>query len=140
MKLLSRLAVAALLIVGLNACQGKKSAQSSSSKSLNAVHFDFDHSNIKSDMVGVMNGNAGYLQKHEKTSVTIEGHCDSRGTNEYNLALGDRRASQTKQFLVKKGIESSRMKAVSYGEEKPVCHQEDESCWWKNRRADFGNK
>ena len=66
MKLLSRLAVAALLIVGLNACQGKKSAQSSSSKSLNAVHFDFDHSNIKSDMVGVMNGNAGYLSKHEK--------------------------------------------------------------------------
>ena len=69
--------------------------------------------------------------------VTIEGHCDERGTNEYNLALGDRRSRATRDYLINLGSDPSRMKTISYGEERPACMEHDESCWWQNRRAVF---
>jgi peptidoglycan-associated lipoprotein len=80
---------------------------------------------------------AAWLRANPNAAVTIEGHCDERGTNEYNLALGDRRADSAKSYLVDLGIAASRLTTVSYGEERPVCSQQNEECWSKNRRAHF---
>lgn len=80
---------------------------------------------------------ASYLQKYPKLRVIIEGHCDERGTNEYNFALGQKRADSAKQYLITLGIISSRIDIISYGEEKPLCTEQNESCWQKNRRAHF---
>ncbi|MDO8518659.1 MAG: peptidoglycan-associated lipoprotein Pal [Deltaproteobacteria bacterium] len=103
---------------------------------LNTVYFDFDESTIRDDQVDTLLGNAAVL-KDGSMSVTVEGHCDERGTNEYNLALGDRRARGVKDYLVNLGVDSGRMSVASYGEERPVCMEHDESCWWQNRRAQF---
>ena len=80
---------------------------------------------------------AAWLRENSGVTVTIEGHCDERGTNEYNLALGDRRADSAKAFLVDLGIAASRLTTISYGEERPLCMQQDEECWSKNRRGHF---
>jgi len=80
---------------------------------------------------------AAWLRENADATVTIEGHCDDRGTNEYNLALGDRRADSTKAFLVDLGIGASRLTTISYGEERPLCMQQTEECWAKNRRGHF---
>ena len=80
---------------------------------------------------------AEWLRENSDTTVTIEGHCDARGTNEYNLALGDRRAESAKSFLVDLGIPASRLTTISYGEERPVCNQQNDECWTKNRRDNF---
>lgn len=104
---------------------------------LNRIHFDFDKSDIKSEYKKTLEDNAAWLKSHADTKITVEGHCDERGTEEYNMALGNRRASAAKSYLTSLGIDKGRMKTVSYGEEKPLetCH--NESCWWKNRRAEF---
>lgn len=115
------------------ACQ-KKTASTSG---LTRVHFDFDSASLKPDMVKVMDGNAGYLKKHANIKVVVEGHSDERGTNEYNLALGDRRANATKGYLVNKGVSTNRLRTVSYGEEKPLEKGHNEAAWYMNRRADF---
>jgi peptidoglycan-associated lipoprotein len=81
--------------------------------------------------------NARWLKAHPSYLVLIEGHCDERGTNEYNLALGERRAKATRDHLVSLGIEGSRITVISYGEERPVCTERTEGCWTKNRRAHF---
>lgn len=106
-------------------------------KGLNRIHFDFDKADIKPEYKKTLEGNAKYLKEHDKTNVTVEGHCDERGTEEYNIALGHRRAQAAKDYLVSLGIEKGRVKTKSYGEEKALesCH--NESCWWKNRRAEF---
>lgn len=104
---------------------------------LQRIHFDFDQSVIKTEYEPVLQGNAAYLKSHSGLNITIEGHCDERGTNEYNIALGDRRAKAAKRYLVNLGIGDNRMSTVSYGEERPLCTQHEESCWWQNRRAEF---
>ena len=101
------------------------------------VFFDYDSAVLSAAAQNVLKNKSIILGKYSGVSVTIEGHCDERGTNEYNLALGERRAESTKSFLVNLGINSSRFKTISYGEEKPLDAGHDESAWSKNRRAHF---
>ena len=101
------------------------------------IHFDFDKADIKSDQVGVLQGNANWLKSNPNVRFTIEGNCDERGSEEYNLGLGDRRANATKEFLISQGVAANRIMTVSYGEERPVCREETEGCWAMNRRAHF---
>lgn len=137
MKKIAKLAfIGVVTLLAVN-CQNKKiSSAPSSSSGLRSVYFDFDNSFIRNDQVSTLQGNAAYL-KSSSGSVTIEGHCDERGTNEYNLALGQRRSDTARDYLMNLGVSSGMMRTVSFGEEKPVCYDHDESCWWKNRRADF---
>ena len=102
-----------------------------------AVHFDFDKSSIRSDQRSTINRTAQLLDKYPSVKVLIEGHCDERGSNEYNLALGQRRADTAKLYLVDYGISGSRISTVSHGEERPVAAGHNESAWSKNRRAEF---
>ena len=102
------------------------------------VFFDFDQYAIRPDAVPVLEENAGFLKDTYKNfSVLIEGHCDERGTVEYNLELGKRRAQAVKDYLVDLGIEESRIQIVSYGKEKPFCAESEPSCWQQNRRGHF---
>ena len=101
------------------------------------IYYDFDKSTLKPAAQDNLMKKAAWLRANPNATVTIEGHCDERGTNEYNLALGDRRADSAKAFLVDLGIAASRLTTVSYGEERPVCTQHTEECWAKNRRAHF---
>jgi peptidoglycan-associated lipoprotein len=109
----------------------------SAPKGLLNVYFDYDRDNIRDDMRAVLEGNARWLRANSGASVKIEGHCDERGTNEYNLALGERRAQAVKRFLTSSGIEAGRISTISYGEERPVCTSQSESCYAQNRRANF---
>lgn len=118
-------------------CQQKKVKTAKKEVGLQRIHFDFDRSNIKSEYEPTLKTNAGWLQDHKDTNVTIEGHCDERGSIEYNIALGDRRANSTKGYMKNLGVASGRMSTISYGKERPLCTQHDESCWWQNRRAEF---
>jgi len=103
--------------------------------------FDYDSSDIRSDAQGVLNSNASALKQifndYPDDKVLVEGHCDERGTNEYNLALGDRRATAARDFLVNLGVPASKLSTVSYGEERQVCSDENEGCYQRNRRAHF---
>lgn len=101
------------------------------------IHFEFDKYDIKEEERPVMKEVAAILAKNRNIKVIIEGHCDERGTNEYNLGLGDRRANATKDYLVSLGIPSGKIETISYGEEKPLCSESSEECWTKNRRAHF---
>jgi len=104
---------------------------------LKDVHFDFDKYDIRPGDAKTLDGNAGWLKSNPNHLVLIEGHCDERGTNEYNLALGERRAKSTMNYLVSQGVQASRITIISYGEERPVCTQKTEECWAQNRRAHF---
>ncbi len=104
---------------------------------LRDVLFDFDEYNIRPDARPVLDSAAAFLNDNTELNIVIEGHCDERGTNEYNLALGERRAKSTKNYLVSLGVAPSRIITITYGEEKPVCTQHNESCWQRNRRAHF---
>jgi peptidoglycan-associated lipoprotein len=101
------------------------------------IHFDFDKYVLTPKAMMILDEKAAYLREHPEVRVLVEGHCDERGTNEYNLALGDRRANSAKTYLVKSGVGESRITTISYGEEQPLCMDHAESCWWKNRRAQF---
>ena len=101
------------------------------------IYFDFDRSDLRADAREGLQANAGYLKSNSSVQVTIEGNCDERGSNEYNLALGKRRAEAAYKYLVDLGVESSRMTTVSYGEEKPAVEGHNELAWAKNRRDDF---
>jgi peptidoglycan-associated lipoprotein len=101
------------------------------------IYFDFDQYDIRPDAQTVLQEISTYLLKNTPVKILIEGHCDDRGTNEYNLALGDRRARAVRDYLVALGISSGRIETLSYGEEKPVCMEQTEDCWAKNRRAHF---
>lgn len=97
--------------------------------------FDFDQHVLRDDARAVLQANAGWLRRWASTRITIEGHCDSRGTREYNLALGERRADAVRDYLVSLGVGSDRVLVVSKGEESPVCADEHEGCWQQNRRG-----
>lgn len=104
---------------------------------LDSIYFDFDKSNIRGDAQEILKKNAEILKGAQGVRVRIEGNCDERGTNEYNMALGERRANSARDYLVNLGIDKNILITVSYGEEKPVCTEHNESCWSKNRRVDF---
>jgi peptidoglycan-associated lipoprotein len=101
------------------------------------ILFDYDKYNINDEYKPVLQSISSWMMKNSSAKLLIEGHCDERGTNEYNLALGDRRAKATKDFLRSIGVSSARMDIISYGEEKPLCSDQNEGCWSKNRRAHF---
>jgi peptidoglycan-associated lipoprotein len=100
-------------------------------------YFDYNKADIRPDAGEALAKTADFLKNYPQVKVTIEGHCDERGSTEYNLALGDRRASATKNYLVSLGIAADRMNTVSYGKEKPLCTEHNEDCWQKNRRGHF---
>jgi peptidoglycan-associated lipoprotein len=104
---------------------------------LKDVFFDFDKYNIRPDAARTLEANANWLKSNPGVDVLIEGHCDERGTNEYNLALGERRARSTMNYLVSHGIQARRLTIISYGEERPACREQNEGCWSRNRRAHF---
>ena len=101
------------------------------------IYFDYDKADLKADAQATLENKAKFLQDNPSYSVTIEGNCDERGTNEYNLALGERRADAAKKFLNSLGISADRITTVSYGEEKPVASGHDETAWSQNRRDEF---
>ena len=104
---------------------------------LGEIHFDFDKSEIRDADRSVLDKNAENLKKFDFLRVTVEGHCDERGTAEYNLALGERRAKAAFDYLVSLGVPADRLKTVSYGKEIPLCHESNEDCWARNRRGHF---
>lgn len=99
--------------------------------------FDFDKSDVRPDARAALTRDADFFRQHPNIRFLIEGHCDERGTTEYNLGLGDRRANSAKAFLVSLGIAESRMETKSWGKERPFCMEHDEGCWQQNRRAHF---
>ena len=101
------------------------------------ILFEFDSASLSVEAQEILRAKAAWLRENPRARVIIEGHCDERGTNEYNLALGDRRAFSAKAFLVDLGIDESRLTTISYGEEKPIASGSTEEAWAKNRRAHF---
>jgi peptidoglycan-associated lipoprotein len=101
------------------------------------IFFDYDTDALRSDAQATLSKDASYLVSHTGVKVVIGGYCDERGSDEYNLALGQRRADSTKTALVQAGVAADRVRVISYGKEKPFCTQSDESCWQQNRRAGF---
>jgi len=97
--------------------------------------FDVDQTSIRDDARAILQTNAEWLRRWSSTRVTIEGHCDSRGTSEYNLALGERRAHAVRNYLIGLGVDANRLLVISKGEEAPACVEEDERCWQQNRRG-----
>jgi peptidoglycan-associated lipoprotein len=105
--------------------------------SVQDVFFDYDTYDIRGDAQAILSRDASYLASHPDVKVTIGGYCDERGSNEYNLALGQNRADAAKNALVTAGVAASRIKVISYGKEKPFCLESTEECWQQNRRAGF---
>jgi peptidoglycan-associated lipoprotein len=101
------------------------------------IFFDYDTYDIRTDAQGILSRDASYLVSHADVKVVIGGYCDERGSNEYNLALGQNRADAAKNALVSAGVAASRIRVVSYGKEKPFCSESTEECWQQNRRAGF---
>jgi len=106
-------------------------------QNMQTVYFDYDKADIRPDQVRSLQSDASWLKSHPGLKFTIEAGCDDRGTEEYNLGLGDRRANVVKEFLIKEGVPASNIKTVSWGEERPVCRDETEECYQRNRRAAF---
>lgn len=106
-------------------------------KTLRDIYFDYDKYDLTEESKNTVKELSQILTKNKNIKVIIEGHCDERGTNEYNLGLGDKRANAVKNYLMSLGIPSKRIETVSYGEEKPLCKENNEACWAKNRRAHF---
>jgi len=101
------------------------------------TYFDFDKSNLTPEAIGKLDKTAAWMQKNPKVKIEIAGNCDERGTNEYNMALGERRANSAKKYLVSMGIASDRLSTISYGEERPVDPGHNEAAWAKNRRDEY---
>lgn len=101
------------------------------------VHFDYNKSDIRANERPILEGVAGYMKGHAQLVIKVEGHCDERGSNEYNLALGERRALSIRSYLANLGVGPDRIYTISYGEERPLCTESNESCWAKNRRGHF---
>lgn len=106
-------------------------------KNVKDVLFDYDKSDIRSDQAPNAQGDAAFLLQHPSIKVLVEGHCDDRGSEEYNLALGTSRAESLKHALLQQGVSEDRVKTVSYGKEKPLCTQENDQCWQQNRVDHF---
>jgi peptidoglycan-associated lipoprotein len=124
-------AQAAAMGKGHDVLEGRTSAP------LLPIYFDFDKSNIRQDQRARLEKNASFLKQNKGVKVRIEGNCDERGTGEYNMALGERRAISAKKYLVNLGVHSDRIHTISYGEEKPLLYGHDEYSWAQNRRGDF---
>ncbi len=106
-------------------------------KAVKDVFFDYDRFNVRSDQMQHIQVDAQALQRFRDVKITVEGHCDERGSEEYNLALGAKRANAVEKALVQLGVPSSRIQTISYGKERPFCTKSDESCWQQNRRGHF---
>jgi peptidoglycan-associated lipoprotein len=106
-------------------------------QNIQAIYFDYDKAEIRPDQVSRLQSDAAWLKQHPGVKFTVEGNCDDRGSEEYNLALGDRRANAVKEFLVKEGVSQATITTVSYGEERPVCRDDNDNCFQQNRRAAF---
>ena len=104
---------------------------------LKEIFFSFDRYDLEGEARETLKVNADWLKRNPTVRIEIEGHCDERGTNEYNLALGAKRAQAAKDYLITLGIAADRLSTISYGEEIPVCKEQNESCWRQNRRARF---
>jgi len=160
-KLLLTLGCVVLLVFSVSACSKKQVKQETATSvpeesDLNAkefiepadidpalakifrdIYFDYDRFNLKPESKKALDGIAEWLKSNSSYRVLVEGHCDDRGTNEYNLALGERRANSAKAYLSGLGVAEMRISTISYGEEKPLCTEQAESCWSKNRRGHF---
>lgn len=101
------------------------------------INFDYDSSSLSPEARDILKTNANYFMRHRVSSIIIEGHCDERGTAEYNMALGERRAEETKKYLINLGVSESMMRTVSFGEENPLDPASNEEAWSQNRRAHF---
>ncbi len=121
----------------MNESDAYKRQHGRSSQGLSPIYFDFDQSTVRADMTDRMVGNAKFLKEQPSSHVIVEGNTDERGTNEYNLALGERRAQNTKQYLINLGVDPVRIRTISYGEEKPLFKGQDEESYSMNRRVDF---
>ena len=117
--------------------QEAKVLEGRTSAPLLPIYFDFDKSNIRPDQRERLEKNAEYLKQNKMAKARIEGNCDERGTNEYNVALGERRANSAKKYMMNLGIHGDRLHTISFGEEKPLLHGHDEYSWAQNRRDDF---
>jgi len=104
---------------------------------LKTINFDFDKSTLSTEAKTILKANAEWLKKNPKVSIQIEGHCDSRGTIEYNLALGEKRAIIVKKYIMALGVKKDRLSVISYGKERPLVKDDNEAAWTKNRRANF---
>ena len=107
------------------------------SQNVKDVYFDYDKYDVRADQQGAIQADAQFLQQHPNINFTVEGHCDERGSTEYNLALGDNRANAVKNALTQAGVAANRIKTISYGKEKPFCTESNEQCWQQNRRGHF---
>ncbi|MDP2600445.1 MAG: peptidoglycan-associated lipoprotein Pal [Deltaproteobacteria bacterium] len=135
-----KVAVAVLALSIVAAGCAKQETKKTEAAKLQSVYFDFDRSDIKPEYQAALKGNATWINNNSKSKVEVQGNCDERGTSEYNLALGDRRAKSAQGYLVNLGVDRSKLSTVSFGKEKPSCTEHNESCWWKNRRDDFVSK
>src|SRR5579864_1355163 len=106
-------------------------------QSVKDVYFDYDKSDIRTDQQSSIQADIAFLNQHGNINVLVEGHCDERGSTEYNLALGDKRANSVRNALTAGGVNASRIKTISYGKEKPFCTESNEACWQQNRRGHF---
>jgi len=113
------------------------SAEEEFKASVQDIYFDYDTDAIRTDAQATLSKNAGYLVSHADVKIAIGGYCDERGSDEYNLALGQKRADSAKNALVTAGVAGTRIRVVSYGKEKPFCTESNEACWQQNRRAGF---
>jgi peptidoglycan-associated lipoprotein len=107
------------------------------SQNVKDVYFDYDKADLRGDQQTALQADAQFLNQHANFNFTVEGHCDERGSTEYNLALGDQRASAVKSTLTAAGVSANRIKTISYGKEKPFCTESNEACWQQNRRGHF---
>jgi peptidoglycan-associated lipoprotein len=105
------------------------------SQNVKDVYFDYDKADVRGDQQSSVQADAQFFNQHQNMNFTVEGHCDERGSTEYNLALGDQRASAVKNALTSAGVSASRIKTISYGKEKPFCTESNEACWQQNRRG-----
>jgi peptidoglycan-associated lipoprotein len=105
------------------------------SQNVKDIYFDYDKSDIRGDQQASVQADAQFFNQHGNMSFTVEGHCDERGSTDYNLALGDSRAASVKNALTAAGVSASRIKTISYGKEKPFCMESNEACWQQNRRG-----
>ncbi|HOC58876.1 MAG TPA: peptidoglycan-associated lipoprotein Pal [Smithellaceae bacterium] len=119
--------------------EARRAALAAKSVSLNLqnIYFDYDKSSIREDAREILKANADIFSKKADAGIIVEGHCDERGTAEYNMALGERRAQEAKRYLVNLGINASRIETISYGEERPLDNRSTEEAWAQNRRAQF---
>lgn len=121
----------------LDALRRGEAANTARDSAMKDIYFEFDQYNLDNDDRATLRTSADWLKKNPSVRVQIEGHCDERGTSEYNLALGAKRAQTAKDYLVSLGVAENRLSTISYGEEIPVCREATESCWQKNRHDRF---